>query len=82
MLHFFRASSWSLDDVRKCWFSAVREHAPLLAEGRDRKAYRDKGKRGTTIKTVYGEVSYSRRVYEKNLEGLEKKYGDLLDETM
>nr|WP_304955023.1 UPF0236 family protein [uncultured Acetatifactor sp.] len=36
-----------------------------LAEGRDRKAYRDKGKRVTTVKTVYGEVSYSRRVYEK-----------------
>ena len=53
-----------------------------MAEGRDRKAYRDKGKRGTTIKTVYGEVSYSRRVYEKKQEGGEKKYVYLLDETM
>lgn len=43
-----------------------------LAEGRDRKAYRDKGKRVTTIKTVYGEVGYSRRVYEKKGEGAEK----------
>ena len=33
MLHFFRASSWSLDDVGKHWFSAVREHAPLYREG-------------------------------------------------
>ena len=33
MLHFFRASSWSLDDVGKRWFSAVREHAPLYREG-------------------------------------------------
>jgi len=33
MLHFFRASSWSLDDIRKRWFSAVREHAPLYKEG-------------------------------------------------
>lgn len=34
MLHFFRASSWSLDGIRKRWFSAVREHAPLYMEGR------------------------------------------------
>ena len=36
-----------------------------LAKGRDRKVYRDKGKRSTMVKTVYGEVSYSRRVYER-----------------
>ena len=30
-----------------------------LAEGRDKSQYRDKGKRMTTIKTVYGEVSYA-----------------------
>ncbi len=53
-----------------------------LAEGRDRRAYRDKGKRGTTIKTVYGEVCYSRRVYEKREEGGEKRYVYLLDEAM
>ncbi len=29
MLHFFRASSWSLDEVRKRWYQAVREYAPL-----------------------------------------------------
>ncbi len=34
-----------------------------LAEGRDKKDYRYKGKRKTTIKTVYGEVEYSRYVY-------------------
>lgn len=33
MLHFFRASSWSLADVRKRWFSAVRLYAPLYKEG-------------------------------------------------
>ena len=53
-----------------------------LAEGRDRRAYRDKGKRGTTIKMVYGEVCYSRRVYEKKGEGGEKRYVYLLDEAM
>ena len=35
-----------------------------LAEGRDKKVYRGKGSRRTSIKTVYGEVEYSRRVYQ------------------
>lgn len=38
-----------------------------LAEGRDKKLYRDKGRRNTTIKTVYGEVVYSRKVYQTKL---------------
>ena len=33
MLHFFRASSWSLVDIRERWFSAVRKYAPLYVEG-------------------------------------------------
>ena len=33
LLHFFRASSWSLDGIRKRWFSAVRQYAPLYKEG-------------------------------------------------
>ncbi len=32
MLHFFRASSWSLDNIRKRWCLAVREYAPLYRE--------------------------------------------------
>lgn len=34
-----------------------------IHQDRDKKAYRDKGYRQTTIKTVYGEVEYSRHVY-------------------
>ena len=33
LLHFFRASSWSLDTLRQCWFSAVKEFSPLYKEG-------------------------------------------------
>lgn len=33
MLHFLRASSWSLEQVRQRWFYAVREYAPLYKEG-------------------------------------------------
>lgn len=53
-----------------------------LAAGRDRSQYRDKGKRMTTIKTVYGEVSYSRRVYQTRLEDGRKAYVYLLDDAM
>jgi putative AlgH/UPF0301 family transcriptional regulator len=53
-----------------------------LSEARDKKAYRDKGKRKTTIKTVYGEVEYSRRVYRTVLEDGKKAYVYLLDEAM
>ncbi len=33
MLHFFRASSWSLEEIRKRWPSAVKQYAPLYKEG-------------------------------------------------
>ncbi len=33
LLHFFRASSWSLDTIRSRWFSAVKEYSPLYREG-------------------------------------------------
>ena len=33
MLHFFRISSWFLADIRRHWYSAVREYTPLYKEG-------------------------------------------------
>ena len=39
-----------------------------LFKSRDRSEYRDKGTRQTSIKTVYGEVEYSRHVYRTTLE--------------
>ena len=53
-----------------------------LAASRDTKQYRDKGGRKTSIKTVYGEVEYCRRVYQTSLEDGEKAYVYLLDEAM
>ena len=53
-----------------------------LASTRDRTMYRDKGKRSTTIKTVYGEVEYQRRVYQTVLEDGKKAYIHLLDQAM
>jgi hypothetical protein len=53
-----------------------------LLEKRDKKKYRSKGLRPTTIKTVYGEVSYSRNVYQIKLEDGKNAYVYLLDKTM
>lgn len=53
-----------------------------LASTRDTRQYRDKGKRKTTIKTVYGEVEYSRRVYQTILEDGKKAHVYLLDQAM
>ena len=41
----------------------------MLMEDRDKKKYRNKGARQTTVKTVYGEVTYQRR----------KKYLEIYD---
>lgn len=53
-----------------------------LAQERNKKLYRDKGRRDTSIKTVYGEVTYSRRVYQTVNEEGQKVYVHLLDEAM
>ena len=53
-----------------------------LAEGRDKKNYRCKGKRKTTIKTVYGEVEYSRYVYRTGTEDGRTAHVFLLDQAM
>lgn len=53
-----------------------------LAAFRDTGQYRDKGGRKTSIKTVYGEVEYCRRVYQTTLEDGKRAYVYLLDQAM
>ena len=53
-----------------------------LEESRDKKKYRHKGTRATTLKTLMGEVSYDRIVYETELLNGEKAYVYLLDEML
>jgi hypothetical protein len=53
-----------------------------LATERDRKQYRDKGKRRTVLKTIMGEVEFSRRVYETKDETGRTYHVYLLDETL
>ena len=33
MIHFFRSSSWTLENLRLRWFSAVKQYSPLYQEG-------------------------------------------------
>ena len=51
-------------------------------KNRDKEAYRNKGLRETTIKTVFGEVNYSRRVYETIRDDGLKEFVYLLDEQL
>ena len=53
-----------------------------LMESRDKALYRNKGRRQTTVKTVYGEVTYSRTVYEVVGEDGLKRFVYLLDEVL
>ena len=52
-----------------------------LMNNRDKKKYRHKGLRGTTVNTVMGEVKYKRVMYEVSEEGITKMVY-LLDEVL
>lgn len=53
-----------------------------LQVNRDKKLYRHKGKRATTIKTIMGEVEFKRTIYETKNDLGEKVYKYLLDEAI
>lgn len=75
-------------------FKAVCEIAVMIVVGilqvydkhlmltRDKKAYRNKGLRETTIKTLFGEVTFRRTVYETTDEEGIHHYVFLLDEAL
>ena len=54
----------------------------MLMKERDKSRYRHKGLRQTTVKTVYGEVTYSRVIYEVIEDDGTKHFVYLLDETL
>lgn len=54
----------------------------MLMKERDKSRYRHKGLRQTTIKTVYGEVTYSRVIYEVSEDDGFRHFVYLLDETL
>ena len=67
---------------REATVKILEEYDRYLKENRNKKAYRNKGLRQTTVKTVYGEVTYTRTVYETMDEYGTKRYVYLLDETL
>ena len=68
--------------ARKITGLILEEYDRQLADERDRNAYRHKGYRRTTIKTVYGEVCYKRAVYQTTDENGIRKFVFLLDEML
>ena len=60
----------------------LEEYDRMLMETRDKTAYRHKGRRKSTVKTVFGEVTYSRAVYEHMDEDGTTRFTYLLDETL
>jgi len=68
--------------ARNITVETLEQYDRYLKETRDRKVYRDKGRRKTTIKTVYGEVTYRRSVYETMDEHGTKHCVYLLDQTL
>ena len=67
---------------RKITTEVLTRYDQELANSRDIKKYRDKGGRKTSIKTVYGSVEYSRRVYKHINSKGKIEYIYLLDEAM
>lgn len=60
----------------------LEEYDEYLMKTRDRKVYRHKGIKGTTVKTVYGEVEYDRRIYKVVREDGLEEFVFLLDEQL
>lgn len=74
--------SWICQIGRQFTSEFLERYDRMLMEGRDKSRYRHKGTRRTTIKTVYGEVSYRRAVYETVGEDGLRQFVYLLDETL
>lgn len=60
----------------------LEEYDRMLMNTRDKTAYRHKGRRQSTVKTVFGEVTYSRAIYEHTEEDGTTRFAYLLDETL
>lgn len=67
---------------QECTTKILEGYDHYLMESRDKTAYRHKGYKHTTVKTVYGEVEYKRAVYEVLREDGIKEHVFLLDEQL
>lgn len=74
--------TWGCQICQEFTREFLERYDQLLMEQRDKKQYRNKGHRQTTIKTIFGEVTYQRTVYESINSNGEKYYVYLLDEHL
>lgn len=73
---------WICEIGRNYTQELLEKYDDYLKNSRDKSVYRHKGLKRTAIKTVYGEVVYSRIIYEVKNEDGTKRYVYLLDETL
>ena len=74
--------AWICQIGREFTREFLERYDQMLMKERDKEKYRHKGTRKTTIKTVYGEVTYYRVVYEVKEEDGSRHFVYLLDETL
>lgn len=74
--------AWICQIGREFTREFLERYDQMLMKERDREKYRHKGTRKTTVKTVYGEVTYHRVVYEVKEEDGFRHFVYLLDETL
>lgn len=74
--------SWICQMGREFTKEFLERYDKRLMKERDKGYYRHKGLRQTTIKTIYGEVTYQRAVYEVREEDGTRRFVYLLDETL
>jgi len=74
--------SWVCQIGREFTREFLERYDQILMRERDKSRYRHKGARQTTVKTVYGEVTYSRVVYEVIEGDGTRHFAYLLDETL
>lgn len=74
--------SYVCELAREMTKTVLESYDKELAKSRDKELYRDKGTRKTSIKTVYGSVEYSRKVYRTTNEEGQSAHVYLLDQAM
>lgn len=74
--------SWVCQMGRQFTADFLERYDQMLMKNRDKNKYHHKGSRQTTIKAVYGEITYCRNIYEVREEDGSRHFVYLLDETL
>ena len=77
-----RIYKYACDEACNALKSILESLDEKLLNERDKKVYRNKGSKQTCLRTIMGNVEYSRRIYEFKLENGKKATKYLLDEYL